>query len=101
MGEPLRLTWTRRAQEDLRRLPADIAERVVNAVDRLAATGQGDVRKLEGAEDEYRLRVGDHGVRFIYEEANAEARVMLILRVLHRREAYRGTSNRWASSSAS
>lgn len=73
----------------MRRLPTDIAERIVTAVDRLASTGQGDVRKLQDSKDDYRLRVGDYRVRFTY-EIGQHARGLMILRVLNRREAYRG-----------
>jgi len=69
----------------MRRLDRDSADRVREAVNRFAATGQGDVRKLAGGGDEYRLRVGDYRVRFTYQERTT----MVVLRVLHRREAYR------------
>ncbi len=50
-----------------------------------ASTGHGDVKKLKGSDREYRLRVGDWRVRF----ERLEAGVYRVLRVLHRREAYR------------
>jgi mRNA interferase RelE/StbE len=36
----------------------------VESVEVFADTGRGDVRKLKGADDEYRLRVGEYRVRF-------------------------------------
>jgi hypothetical protein len=51
----------------MRRLDPPTQERVRQALSRLAATGQGDVRRLQGLEEEYRLRVGDWRVRFRFE----------------------------------
>ncbi len=33
--------------------------RILTALDRFAATGQGDIKKLHGDSEELRLRVGD------------------------------------------
>lgn len=62
-----------------------LARRVKNSVERFAETGGGNVKKLQGIDPpEYRLRVGDWRVRFEqYKET------MRVLRVRHRREAYR------------
>jgi len=57
--------FTGRARRDLQRLDPPIQRRIVDALDRL--TGEppaGDVVKLTGVEDEWRLRVGDWRVRF-------------------------------------
>ena len=78
--------WSRPAAHDLRRLAPDVAERVRRAVDRFAATGQGDVRPLVGPEDRWRLRVGDWRVIFSYDVDTGE---LLISRVLPRDRAYR------------
>lgn len=80
------VVWTRPALQDMRRLDRDAADRVREAVNRFAGSGQGDVRTLAGGGDEYRLRVGDYRVRFTYQERTT----LVVLRVLHRREAYRG-----------
>jgi mRNA-degrading endonuclease RelE of RelBE toxin-antitoxin system len=56
------------------------------AVDRFAASGQGDVRPLAGPEDRWRLRVGDWRVIFSYDADTGE---FLISRVLPRDRAYR------------
>lgn len=78
--------WSRPAQRDLRRLSQDTSKRVVDAVDRLAATGYGDVRTLQGKDREWRLRVSDWRVTFTYEP---EAGSLEVLRVLPRGRAYR------------
>jgi mRNA interferase RelE/StbE len=83
-GRPIR--WAPAAEKDLRRLDPPTRERVRQALHRLAATGQGDVRRLHGLEDEYRLRVGDWRVRFRFEAGSG---ALDVLRVLPRGRAYR------------
>jgi mRNA interferase RelE/StbE len=57
------------------------------AIDRLAAGPRyGDVRKLQGKENEWRLRVGGWRVRF---RPDFRARVIFVLHVLARGGAYR------------
>jgi len=54
-------------------------------VERFAASGAGEVVQLRGYDPpEFRLRVGDWRVRFAQ-----DAGTIRILRVRHRREAYR------------
>ena len=66
---------------DLERLDKRLGKRIVDAVDRLAATDRGDVKVLKGSKGEYRLRVGDWRVRFT---RDARSRTMTVLRVLPR-----------------
>ncbi len=80
------IVWTDTAGKDLRRLDARAAARVVAAVERLAGTGNGDVKRLHTDTPEWRLRVGTWRVRFVFEPA---LRVMRIRRVLPRGSAYR------------
>ena len=40
--------WRNRAEDDLAALPRQVQQRVATAIDRLAETGQGSVRKLQG-----------------------------------------------------
>ncbi len=76
----------RRADRDLANLDPSVYIRVVEAIDRLAEKNQGDLIKLRGMTNTWRLRVGDWRVRlrFYNEEGFFE-----VLRVQHRREAYR------------
>ena len=53
---------------------------------RLAESGYGDVRKLQGTDFEWRLRVGDWRVRFVYDY---EETIIRVVRVLPRGRAYR------------
>jgi mRNA interferase RelE/StbE len=75
-----------RAEADMRALDPPVAARIFDAIERLAETGQGDVKKLKGSDREYRLRVGNWRVRF----ERLDSQTYVILRVLHRRDAYRG-----------
>lgn len=57
------LVWTRSARAELARLPTQMQRRVGEALERYAATGQGDVRQLAGR-SEWSLRVGEWRVLF-------------------------------------
>ena len=81
-----RLRWAPRAEADVAGLERQIRERVLVALERLADTGLGDVARLQGHDREWRLRVGDYRVRLTFDSRAQDIRV---LRVLHRREAYR------------
>ncbi len=50
-----------------------------------AGPRQGDVRKLAGADDEWRRRVGEWRIRFTIDEAEC---AVVVLRVLPRGAAY-------------
>ncbi|MGI8552023.1 MAG: type II toxin-antitoxin system RelE family toxin [Dehalococcoidia bacterium] len=84
-------TWnyiiTPRARRDLERLAAQDRRRIFDALDHYVSDpGWGDIRKLRGKEDEWRLRVGELRVRF---ERDDQARIVNVLRVLPRGRAYR------------
>jgi mRNA interferase RelE/StbE len=81
-----RLAWTERALKDAERLDRTVRERVVAALEKLAETGQGDIRRLGGGDPEWRLRVGDWRVRFVFDYAG---KIIQVLRVLPRSSAYR------------
>jgi mRNA interferase RelE/StbE len=77
--------WNQPAADDLAKLDKSAARRITQAVARLAQSGSGDVKKLQGIDPPvFRLRVGDYRVRFRQDEETIR-----IVRVLHRREAYR------------
>jgi hypothetical protein len=85
------IVWSRRSQQDLRRLDQHVADRVIDAMTRFAEQGQGDVTRLVGTE-EFRLRVGDWRVRFVVRarvDEGEPGRVIEVLRVLPRGRAYR------------
>jgi mRNA-degrading endonuclease RelE of RelBE toxin-antitoxin system len=79
------IDWTEHALEDLAALDKGMARRVKQTVERFAAAGAGDVKRLQAIDPpEFRLRVGDYRVRF-----HQDAGAVRVLRVRHRREAYR------------
>jgi len=81
----LRVLWTPPAEKDLRRLASKAQKRIVDAIDRFATTGAGNIRHLTATTPaEYRLRVGRWRVRF-----NRDGETVSILRVLARDKAYR------------
>ena len=80
------VVWTAPALRDLRRIDRQMAERIRAAVRRYATTQYGDVRKLEGQEGHYRLRVGEYRVIFRPERGRL---VIVVLHVRHRSDAYR------------
>lgn len=92
------IVWSRPALADVRRLDRQVAVRVTAALERYAATDQGDVRRLEG-DLRWRLRVGDWRVIFSRRiERRAaeppatgmiEVPVLDVSRVLPRGRAYR------------
>jgi len=76
-----------RAQRDLRRLPTDVFDRVIRAIKSLAGNPRPvGSRKIVGSEHDWRVRVGDY--RIIYEVDDA-ARVVRVMYIRHRRDAYR------------
>ena len=78
--------FTPRARRDLRRLDRLVQQRIIDALDRLVGVPPvGDVVRLAGAEEEWRLRVGDWRVRFTRDDTG----LIYVLRVLPRGRAYR------------
>jgi mRNA interferase RelE/StbE len=76
------------AVRQLRKLPASVQERIAGHIEELAIDPRprGAI-KLQGEDDLYRIRVGDY--RVIYTIRDDEL-IVLVLRVGHRREIYRG-----------
>jgi mRNA interferase RelE/StbE len=77
----------RRAEKDLKKLPSVLFQRVIEKIQSLAENPkpQGS-RKITGSKNDWRIRIGDY--RAIYEIDEREKRVK-IMRIRHRREAYR------------
>jgi mRNA interferase RelE/StbE len=78
--------WLPTAVKDLSRLDSQNQDRILTVVDRYAASGHGDIKRLTDVDPpEWRLRVGKWRVRF---RRNDAQRTMEILRVLLRDQAY-------------
>jgi mRNA-degrading endonuclease RelE of RelBE toxin-antitoxin system len=84
----LSIGWHPDARVDLRELgrrdPA-LARRIQQRLNAYANTSHGDVRKLQGGGNRWRLRVGDWRVLFEFAPPGS----IPVLAVLPRRDAYR------------
>jgi mRNA interferase RelE/StbE len=82
---PKQIEWTPQARADVRRIDRQTALGLLEGLADYVVNGHGDVERLQGVDPpELRLRLGDYRIRFYDREET-----ILILRVLHRREAYR------------
>jgi mRNA-degrading endonuclease RelE of RelBE toxin-antitoxin system len=63
-GANFELRISEEALEQLRSLPAHLRRLIGRRLEALEASFAGDVRKLAGAADKYRLRVGNHRILF-------------------------------------
>lgn len=79
------IVWRDQAKAQLRAVDQPSALRILHGLAHFAATGEGDVKRLQQIEPpEFRLRVGDYRVRF-----HDRGDFLYITAVKHRREAYR------------
>jgi mRNA interferase RelE/StbE len=77
----------RSAERDLRRLSADVHDRVIEAIRALADDPRPPgCRKLAGTKNDWRIRTGDY--RILYDIADT-VRIVRVNRVRHRRDVYR------------
>jgi mRNA-degrading endonuclease RelE of RelBE toxin-antitoxin system len=80
-----RIVWTDQARADVRAIDRETALELLRGLARFAATGEGNVKRLQAIEPpELRLRLGDYRLRF-YDHGDS----IEILRVRKRGEAYR------------
>jgi len=81
------IEWKNSALRELKRLDRKIIPRVISAVESLSTDPfPSGVRKLQGSDNTYRVRVGQY--RIVYEIFQAKI-VIVIIRVRHRKDAYR------------
>lgn len=82
------ITIKANARKVLAKLPNTIAERIARAIDGLEfdPRPQG-VKKLEGADNLWRIRVGDYRIVYAIEDSRL---IVLVVKIGHRREIYRG-----------
>ena len=86
-AKPYAVKWAPRAVRDFKKLDRDVQRQIKPHIKRLKTNPRpSGVTKLRGSEDTYRLRSGAY--RVIYEIRDREV-LILVLRVRHRREAYR------------
>ena len=82
------IEFSRRAEREFKSLTKAVQRRLVPKIDSLADNPRPrGVKKLEGEDDLYRIRVGDY--RIIY-QVRDKALIVLVIKVADRKEAYRG-----------
>ena len=82
-----KIEWKASALKELKQLDKKIIPRIISVVESLAIDPfPSGVRKLQGSKKTYRIRTGNY--RIIYEVIN-ERVVIVIVRVRHRKDAYR------------
>lgn len=75
------------AAREFRKLPEEVKRRLKPKIDALANDPRPPgVEKLAGSETSYRIRVGDYRILYRIED---KALLISIVRIAHRREAYR------------
>jgi len=83
----VRLEITATAEKDLAALDIKTQKRLKSALDKLIANPQSvDLKKLKGKPERWRLRVGDWRIILMLQR---EKRIIYVLCIKHRREAYR------------
>ena len=85
----IQLLFTDQAEKQLDKLDKSVRLRIIASLDRLRdAYPVGDLRKMQGYDDLWRLRVGDYRVVMHIDLVTAIITITVI-RVGHRREVYR------------
>lgn len=75
------------AERDIRKLPAEVFYRIIAHIKNLGENPRPfGCRKITGSKRDWRIRVGDY--RVIY-EIDEKAKVVRVMRVRYRKEAYR------------
>ena len=78
---------SRAAQKAMDRLDGDIYSRIIHKLESLEDNPRPmGVEKLAGADNLYRIRVGDWRVIYMIQDKNL---MVLVVKVAHRREVYR------------
>ena len=84
---PYQIEFSRQADRQFRNLPSQIQQRLKSRIDSLAATPRPHgSEKLSGADQLYRIRVGDYHIVYAVEN---DRLLILVVKVGHRREVYR------------
>ena len=80
-----KIAWTDQAKADIRAIDRETAIDLLHGLARFLSNEEGDVKRLKNIEPpEYRLRLGGYRLRFHDHGDSIE-----ILRVRHRKDAYR------------
>jgi mRNA interferase RelE/StbE len=81
----------RRAERDLKKLPAGIFDRIIPQIKALGEDPKPPgCRKITGSKNDWRIRIGQH--RVIY-EIDEQAKAVKVMRIRHRRQVHRQELN--------
>jgi len=81
------VVFARSARKELERLDELLSSRILRRIELLARTPRPEgCRKLQGASNLWRIRIGDYRVLYAVDDAR---RLVDIIAVRHRSEAYR------------
>ncbi len=81
------IEWKKSARKELRKLPSDMIQKIMEVAESLSETPfPPNCRKLVGSEQTWRIRIGNY--RIIY-NIYSSILVVEIIRVAHRKDAYR------------
>ncbi len=76
-----------KAERELKNLPVNIFDSIIPHIKALSKIPRpSGCRKITGSKNDWRIRIGDY--RVIY-EINDRRKKVIVMRVRHRREAYR------------
>jgi mRNA interferase RelE/StbE len=82
-----KIEFTQAAERGLRGMPERDRSRIARRIDALGENPRPmGVRKLSGAENQYRIRIGDYRVIYAIED---QLLTVLVIRVGNRRDIYR------------
>ncbi|MEH2059199.1 MAG: type II toxin-antitoxin system RelE/ParE family toxin [Nostoc sp.] len=80
--------FSKGAKKQFRKLPLDVQERIQTKINDLAIEPHPNgVKKLQGDDNSYRIRVGDY--RVVY-ELDDDVLIVTVIKVGHRSEIYKG-----------
>ncbi len=85
-----RIEFTKSAKREFDHLPSKTQEKVIDAMQFLSSNPYSEllkIKKLKGAESLYRIRLGDY--RIVY-EVKKDLLVVIVIKIGHRKEVYRG-----------
>lgn len=85
-----RIEFAPRAEREFKKLPRPVQVRLKTRIDTLAENPRPQgVEALSGEDRLYRIRAGDYRIIYAIQD---EVLLVLVIRVGHRREVYRGFS---------
>lgn len=80
------IAWLKSADKQLGKIPKHDRLKIINHIDDINKNPEAlDLKKLQGHQDLYRLRVGDYRIIF---QLNKTKKLIIISYVGHRREIY-------------